>query len=149
MIIKRVDSMNDYDLDILLAESKSQGYRFIQKLIEEYESGENQFNKHGESLYIANIDGSVVGIGGLNIDPYLGRDDIGRVRHLFVRQDYRGRKVGTSLIEVIIEEAKKHFALLTLYTNNPAADQLYRKSGFEYTVQLHKASHVMKMRHEA
>ncbi|MBD3922960.1 GNAT family N-acetyltransferase [Paenibacillus sp. PR3] len=148
MMIMRVTSMNNYDLDILLAESKSQGYRFIQKLIDEYESGDNQFNKQGESLYVAIIDGTVVGVGGLNIDPYLGRVDIGRVRHLYVRQDYRCHKVGTNLLEAIIEGAKKHFYIITLYTDNPAADQLYTKNGFEKTDQIYKASHVMTLLHE-
>jgi hypothetical protein len=79
MMINKVTSIQDYNLEMLLAESKSQGYQFIQKLIDEYESGHNRFDKPGESLYVAMINEAVVGVGGLNIDPYLGGAEIGRV----------------------------------------------------------------------
>ena len=36
----------------------------------------------------------MVGIGGLNIDPYLALPDVGRVRHLYVLRKCRGRGAG-------------------------------------------------------
>jgi GNAT superfamily N-acetyltransferase len=96
----------------------SEGYKFVQKLSYEYTNGSNKFDRNEESLFVAIIDDEVIGIGGLNIDPYLELLDIGRVRHLYVLQKHRGRGVGKKLLRKIIKEAMKHFQTLTLYTEN-------------------------------
>ncbi|MEJ8304022.1 hypothetical protein [Saccharibacillus sacchari] len=59
----------------------------ISKLWDEYHSGINKFDKPGECLYIATAEENVVAVCGLNIDPYLGQTDIGRVRHSTVQQN--------------------------------------------------------------
>jgi HAD superfamily hydrolase (TIGR01549 family) len=143
MHIEKVSELEEYDLSSLLEDSKSQGYRFVQKLIEEYNSGFNRFEKRGESLFVAIKNGSVIGVGGLNIDPYLGREDIGRVRHLYVMKDHRRGRVGESILEMIVKEARNNFIALTLFTNNSVADRMYMKLGFKKAEGIFKASHVM------
>ncbi|XEC97637.1 GNAT family N-acetyltransferase [Paenibacillus tarimensis] len=80
-----------------------------------------------------------------NIDPYLNQNDVGRVRHLYVSPKYRGSGVGLILLKTIIEEAKKHFNKLTLYTENPVADKLYINSGFTRVEGIFKASHIIEL----
>jgi hypothetical protein len=51
-------------------EASAQGFNFLDRLIEEWTTGTNRFDKPGECLLVATDNGHLVGIGGLNIDPY-------------------------------------------------------------------------------
>lgn len=46
------------------------GYRNIETLVNEFDSGVNRFSKPGEALFGAYEATSILGIGGINIDPY-------------------------------------------------------------------------------
>ena len=143
MRLEQVNSLSDYDLDGLVEDSLSQGYRFVQRLVDEYNSGINRFDKPGEALFVFVHEGQVIGVGGLNIDPYLDRPEVGRVRHLYVNSGYRNLGIGKRLLQRIMEQARLHFALLTLYTDNPIADRIYRANGFVHADGIHKASHML------
>ncbi|MBO0992881.1 GNAT family N-acetyltransferase [Bacillus sp. SD088] len=146
MEIAKVTSLEQYDLDTLIDDSLSEGYKFINRLVDEYKAGSNRFDKKGEALYIAILGGEVVGIGGLNIDPYLSLPDVGRVRHLYVLQKCRGNRVGKKLINKIIDEARKHFRTLRLSaTDNPVANNLYITCGFSEVEDVYKASHILEI----
>ncbi|WP_152392864.1 GNAT family N-acetyltransferase [Paenibacillus guangzhouensis] len=119
MLIERVTYFEQYNLNSLLDDSISEGYNMVQKLQDEYTDGSNKFNRFGESLFVAIIDEEVIGIGGLNIDPYLDLIDVGRVRHLYVLPRHRGSGVGKKLLGMIIEEAKEVFSYINF---------IYRKS---------------------
>ena len=145
MFIERVKAFEKYDLTLLLEESVFEGYNFIAKLLDEYTTGINRFDGMGEALFAVIRTDEVIGIGGLNRDPYLNRSDVGRVRHLYVLPAYRNMGTGKALLLTIIEEAKKHFQLLTLYTENRAADKMYRDAGFSRADGVYKASHVLEL----
>ncbi|HLU22699.1 MAG TPA: GNAT family N-acetyltransferase [Bacillaceae bacterium] len=118
----------------------------IKRLVDEYTLGSNKFDKNGESLYIAKIDDEVVGIGGLNIDPYLNLSNVGRVRHLYVLRKNRGTGVGKKLLNTIIDEAKGYFRTIRLSsTEDPAAVNLYKECGFSKVEGIYKASHIFKV----
>ncbi|CAM4022239.1 GNAT family N-acetyltransferase [Lederbergia lenta] len=146
MIIERVTSLDQYELNILIDDSLSEGYKFIKRLVDEYAAEYNKFDRHGEALYVAKIEDKVIGIGGLNIDPYLSFPYVGRVRHLYVLRQKRGTGVGKRLLNTIIDEARKHFRTLRLSsTNNLAAENLYIKCGFSKVEGIHKASHILEI----
>jgi tRNA-Thr(GGU) m(6)t(6)A37 methyltransferase TsaA len=126
----KVTNLVEWNLDILLRESEKEGYRFVRKLLNQYETGENCFEKTGEVLYVAVIHNEVVGVCGLNQDPYCGKGHVGRVRHLFVRSTFRNQGIAGRLLDKIKEEANEHFTVLTLRTSNPIADKFYRSIGF-------------------
>ena len=63
-------SLKTRSLDRLVDESLSQGFLFIERLIREYDNGFNCFDKAGEILLTVSTQGNVIGIGGLNRDPY-------------------------------------------------------------------------------
>ncbi|MEK3888061.1 GNAT family N-acetyltransferase [Bacillus sp. FSL K6-3431] len=146
MPIERVTSLEQYELDLLIDDSLSEGYKFIKRLVDEYATGSNRFDKSGESLYVAKINDEVIGIGGLNIDPYLSLPNVGRVRHLYVLRQNRGTGVGKKLLNTIIDEARKHFRTLRLSsTDNLVAENLYIKCGFSKVEGIHKASHILEI----
>lgn len=69
--IKQIKDLLNIDMKSLVKDSKEEGFHFIERLINDYKSGTNKFNKPGEALYgVFNDKGVVVSIGGLNIDPF-------------------------------------------------------------------------------
>ncbi|WP_062105593.1 GNAT family N-acetyltransferase [Bacillus niameyensis] len=145
MIIERVPSLEQYELDFLIEDSLSEGYKFIKRLVDEYRAGSNKFDKNGESLYVAKIDSEIIGIVGLNIDPYVSSPEVGRVRHLYVLRQYRGNGVGKKLLNTVMDEARQHFRTLRLSTtDNPVAENLYIECGFSKVEGIHKASHILE-----
>ncbi len=72
----------------------------------------------------------IIGICGLNIDPYANSQSIGRVRHLYVMVEYRRRGIGRALVERVIDEARLNFNRLHLRTHSDVADKFYRAIGF-------------------
>jgi GNAT superfamily N-acetyltransferase len=119
------------EFDELLDESLKEDLQFLKRLKEEWISGENRFDKNGETHVVASMGEKPVGFCGLNIDPYIDNPKIGRVRHLYVHPEYRGLTIGSVLIEEIIEEAKEHFKVLRLRTNDEGASAFYLKHGFK------------------
>jgi hypothetical protein len=69
----------------LVAESERHGLRFIRRLSEEWTSGANRFDRPSEALFVARVGERVVGVCGLNVDPYTAEPRVGRVRHLTCR----------------------------------------------------------------
>ncbi len=118
-------------LERLLAEASAEGIRFIQRLHDEWTSGENRFDGPGEGLWGRCQNGVLVGLGGVNRDPFAGDEHAGRIRRVYVRPAWRGSGVGSSLVAHLIEQAKKAFQRVYLRSENPAASRLYERLGFE------------------
>jgi len=72
---------NQAELALLVAESEQAGLSLVRKLVDEWRDGSNAFHRPGEAVFGARVDGRLVGVCGLNVDPYAGDDRIGRVRH--------------------------------------------------------------------
>ena len=145
MIVERVTSLNQDQIIALVEESNSEGHNFGKRFMDEYFNGYNRFDQPGESLYVAQVEDMVIGICGLNIDPYLNRIDVGRVRRFYVLSKYRGNGVGKELLRTVVIEAKKNFKQLTLYTENPIASELYIRMGFSKVDGIHNVSHILNI----
>lgn len=97
--------------DTLKEESRLEGYWMLVRLADGWASGRNKFLERGEALYGAWQGRDLVGVCGLNVDPYFdGRQ--GRVRHLFVSAGHRRNGVGRMLLETVIDQACQYFAIL-------------------------------------
>ena len=129
--IERLTEVPPRLFDALLAESEGAGLRLVRRLADEWASGENRFDRPGEALFAAWMDGRLIGACGLNVDPYTKADGVGRVRHLYVLSAYRRLGVGGQLVGRVIDAARGRFGRLRLSTQNPAAAQLYERLGFE------------------
>lgn len=129
MTIKEITELPD-GFEALLQESLLQNFNFLKKMQDEWFSGKNRFNKNGERAFAAFIGDKLVGIGGLNRDPYLLDAQVGRVRHLYVAHGYRHSRVGTLLMNEIIKAARMHYRKLRLRTDTDTAAQFYESLGF-------------------
>ena len=134
----------DGAFESLRIEATASGLALLQRLDDGWRSGTSRFDKPGERLFGAWRDGRLVGVGGLNLDPYAGDHSVGRVRHLYVLASERRSGVGAALVRAIVEQADGRFATVQLRTNNPAAAKLYVGLGFE-PVQNATATHAMEL----
>ena len=129
-------------LDELLDEARAEGYNFLDRLAHEWESGTNRFDAPGETLCGHLENGLLVAVGGLNRDPFAARPDVGRIRRLYVRPEWRGKGIGAALVGALIKEARMSFACVRLRAENPGAARLYERLGFE-TIVDPNATHIL------
>lgn len=142
--IIKIKDENFFLIKDLLEDSKEEGFHLIERTVNDWETGVNRFAKHGEVLWGLLATDRLIGICGLNVDPFTGDKQTGRVRHLFIKRDYRRQGYGTFLMQKISERAKKHFKILRLYTDNASATAFYQMLGFT-PVSGYKVSHVMSL----
>jgi ribosomal protein S18 acetylase RimI-like enzyme len=119
--------------EALVADSERDGQRFVRRLVEEWASGRNRFDRPHEALFAALVEGRLIGVCGLNVDPHVTQPAVGRVRHLYVMASHRRLGVGRRLVEEVIRAAGGRFDTLRLRTHNPAAARLYEALGFRRT----------------
>ncbi|MBI2205996.1 MAG: GNAT family N-acetyltransferase [Candidatus Rokubacteria bacterium] len=131
-------------LGALIAESEAHGLRFVRRLADEWTSGANRFDRPGEALFAARITGDVVGVCGLNVDPYAADPNVGRVRHLYVLLAHRRCGIGRQLVAEVIDAARGRFQTLRLSTVNSAAAELYERMGFRRHAGAAGCTHVME-----
>ena len=128
--IERLRDLEPGALDALIAESDRDRMTFVRRLADEWAASVNRFDRPGEALIVARDASQIVGVGGLNVDPYAGNPSVGRVRHLYVLTAYRRRDIGERLVAEIIAAARDRFHTLRLSTSNPEAARLYERLGF-------------------
>lgn len=133
------------DIEDLRAEARAEGFRFVDKLVAEWNAGRNRFAEPGEVLLGAFQASRLVAVGGLNRDPYADRLDIGRLRHLYVRRAARRSGVGSALVCQLLDRAKDGFQSVRLRTDTQEADDFYVRLGFR-PVRDEAATHIWSWR---
>jgi RimJ/RimL family protein N-acetyltransferase len=90
---------------------------------------EAQINDESKGVsFMAEADGRMIGCLGLELAPY-GVADLG----MFIADDWRGRGVGSALLDAAIawtRSSPAHKIALSLWPHNEAARALYDKFGF-------------------
>lgn len=143
--IERVAGPLPRGLAGLVAEADRAGVSLVRRLVEEWEAGANRFDRPGELLLAATIDGHLAGVCGLNVDPYAKDDAVGRVRHLYVALACRRSGVGRQLVTAVVEAGRGRFDRLRLSTGNPDAARLYTRLGFRETPGIEHCTHVLEL----
>jgi len=143
--IQQIEDLMIYEHDYLVKESKDEGFRFLIKLISEYENKINTFSKTGECLYGIFQGERLIGIGGLNEDPYTENNKIGRVRRFYIAKEYRRKGLGSLLLVRVLSDAKKHFNIVVLHTDTEQGDKFYTSSGFVKGIKYVGASHYLNL----
>jgi ribosomal protein S18 acetylase RimI-like enzyme len=96
----------------------------------EWREGTNRFEKPGEVLLGAHKGHRIVGICGLNVDPYVTDPHAGRLRHLYVAREVRMRGIGRQLVRLALVGAASHFRVIRLRADTVGASDFYRRIGF-------------------
>ena len=127
-LITQLDSI--VDLRRLHADARAHGFGPFDRLIGDYETGTNRFEKPGETLLVANVQGAVVGVCGLNIDPFAADRRIGRIRRLYVQSSFRRDGLGRGWVHAIEAVGARSFEVLRLRTHDVEAGAFYRALGY-------------------
>ncbi|MGH0593488.1 GNAT family N-acetyltransferase [Bacillus pretiosus] len=127
---QQIEDLMKYEHDYLVQESKEEGFNFLIKLISEYENKINIFNKTGECLYGIFQGEKLIGIGGLNEDPYTENNTIGRLRRFYISKNYRRKGLGNLLLNRLLLHAEKYFKVVVLHTDSKQGDVFYNANGF-------------------
>jgi GNAT superfamily N-acetyltransferase len=125
----------------LLEASSKEGFQFLIRLEDEYLSGKVRFNANGETLLGSFKASTLFGVGGLTRDPYCDDPHTGRVRHLYVLPQWRGRGIGASLLSAIELHAEAHFKALVLRTDTAAGAAFFQSHGYELLASGGTATH--------
>jgi GNAT superfamily N-acetyltransferase len=128
--VNRLHDLPPDRLADLVAESEKAGFRFLRRLVEDWESGANRYAQPGEALFAAVLGDRIVGVCGLNCDPYRCDGRTGRVRHLYVAVAFRRRGIGRSLVAIVVRTARDAFEQLRLRTDSEPAARFYEVLGF-------------------
>jgi GNAT superfamily N-acetyltransferase len=113
--------------DALRAEARAEGYRFLERLATDWMSGTARFDRKGEALLCARVNGVLAGIGGLTIEPVV--PDALRMRRFYVRLAYRRCGIGRRLATSLLERAWSASRLVTVNAA-PASAVFWESLGF-------------------
>jgi GNAT superfamily N-acetyltransferase len=118
------------DILVLEAEAVTEGFRFLTRLVADWENGQNRFDQPGECLFGAFRNGQLIAVGGLSKDPYAG-PEIGRLRRVYVTRESRGQNVGKALVQQLLAYAGRRFHVVRLSTDTSAGAAFYLRCGFQ------------------
>ncbi|MDM5336319.1 GNAT family N-acetyltransferase [Fictibacillus enclensis] len=144
--VKQMDNLNEVNITHLVEESKREGFRFLDRLMHDYQNSSNTFDQPGESLWgVFDPDGQCVAIGGLNCDSYSNETSVGRLRRFYVACEFRRLGLGTLLLKRIIHEANHHFHTLVLHTDTERGDLFYTSFGFVQETRYAHSTHCLRL----
>ena len=143
-VIRRVRSLPD-GCDGLLESSVAEGYDLVDRLVRDWNDGTNRFEGEGEALFAALSKSWLGGIGGLNRDPYVDDPGVGRIRHLYVSPEARGRGLGRALVVALVDHARGRFERVRLRATPLGASEFYLRLGFEETQHEQDSTHQIRL----
>jgi GNAT superfamily N-acetyltransferase len=90
--------------DALRAEAQREGYRHLDRLVEEWNTNRARFDQDGEALFAAWVDADLAGIGGLTIDPVL--PGALRMRRFYVARSSRRTGIGRAIAKSLLAQPR-------------------------------------------
>jgi len=140
-MILRVSNLDLVQMEKLVAASRREGLRFVNRLCIDWASGANRFDRPGEALYGLYDDSELVGIGGINRQ----NESTGRLRRFYILPSQRRRGLGRCLLSHILRHAAAHFRWVVLRTDTASADRFYRAWGFARVQDAGNATHRIEL----
>lgn len=149
--IRPFDDIDGAGFAALAEAARAEGHRFLDRMANDWHAGTNRFDRPGECVLGAWVDGTLAGVVGRTIDPHGNDPTVGRLRHLYVRPDMRGRALGPALARAALAGAAAHFRLIRvrMAAGNEAAAGMYLGLGFSRITGDPFATHVLPLRQAA
>jgi GNAT superfamily N-acetyltransferase len=146
--IRKINSLSPA-IDPLEGDAEAEGYDFVEALVDQWARGENRFDRRGEVLLgcFDETARELIGVGGLNIDPFAEDPSLGRIRKVYIRPGWRNQGIGRLLVSTLVERARKSFRSVRLRAENANAARLYERLGFVAILDPN-ASHILRFDQE-
>jgi ribosomal protein S18 acetylase RimI-like enzyme len=120
-----------HDLLPLLEAARGAGIDWMSHFAPEWQR--RPFLDRGEGLFLARRGARLAGMAVVTKDGLVDDPDTGRLRYVFVQPDSRRLGIAEALVSACLREADTRWQRLTLHTDNPVAEALYRRLGFVAT----------------
>lgn len=114
--------------DHFMSEADAEGFNNMSVLRDEWQDGSNRFERPGEILALATINGEPAGIGGITQD-FVDKDWL-RMRRFYVRQRYRRLGVGRKIALFVLSYTIPFERQIALYAGGPEAEAFWPTLGF-------------------
>jgi GNAT superfamily N-acetyltransferase len=98
--------------DTMRIDARSEGYRFLDRLADDWAAGTTRFDRDGEALLAAYFDGVLAGVGGLTLDPVV--PGALRMRRFYVRPSARQHGIGRRLVQALLEDPRRTGKVVTV-----------------------------------
>ncbi|API54170.1 GNAT family N-acetyltransferase [Rhizobium leguminosarum] len=113
----------------LESEARREGYLHLTRLVDEWSTGDNRFQRDGERLLGAYVDGELVGIGGMTVETAMS--GALRMRRFYIRPAMRGRGIGRMLAMALLDHACSFCTVVTVHAGNDGAAKFWESLGFQ------------------
>jgi GNAT superfamily N-acetyltransferase len=117
------------DFPALQAEALTEGYRFVEALLEEWDAGRYRAGEDG-TLFAAYRDGVLMAVGAVTPDPYDPAPDLLRIRHVYVRPAGRRGGIGRALAGALVQQGLALAPRLSLNAADSGAAAFWEAMGF-------------------
>lgn len=111
------------------AAAHAEGYRHIERLYADWASGTERFDKPGEALFMAVLEGDAAGVGGITREPTDPTGDVLRARRLYVAPPHRGAGIARAIVGALVQEGFANAGRVTVHAG-PEADAFWDAMGF-------------------
>lgn len=123
----------------------AEGFGFVTRFLDDVTLDRVALGASREFFVAVVEDEQLLAIGGVTPDPYIDDASIGRLRHVYVRPDVRGKHIGRALVRYIEERAARCYASVRLRTDTREAAQFYERLGYD-PVDSKSATHQRSLR---
>ncbi|QJX07183.1 MULTISPECIES: GNAT family N-acetyltransferase [Rhizobium] len=127
--IRRLRDRLPQEIADLESEARQEGYLHITRLIDEWSTGDNRFQRDGERLLGAYVDDALAGIGSMTVETAMS--GVLRMRRFYVRPATRGRGIGRILALALLDHARSFCTVVTVHAGNDGAAKFWESLGFQ------------------
>ena len=112
--------------DTLMTLATAEGHRNMAQLANELATRSTAFI----ALLAAMSEGTVIGIGGMTLEPESANETAVRLRRLYVAPSVRRTGVAQSLVSALLQEAWDQVDLVTVHAGSAEAGRFWEAQGF-------------------
>jgi GNAT superfamily N-acetyltransferase len=122
------------DLKYLRYEAKKEGYNFVERPFDQWDSERLLFNRENEALICGRMNGAIAGLGGITVDPEI--PDALRMRRFYIQPDFRRRGLATAICDALLMSAQGSHKTITVNAGTKDASPFWETRGFAPSSQI-------------